>query len=228
MSSEIKANTISEVTSANGVSIDGVLLKDGGATFTGTVTGISMNLVAYKQGPDPDSSVFAVDNVFSDTYDSYEIVIESIIGATNMDTAEVYLRFIDDEGSELSGSNYWYSNIARDSGGTDRTITGESEANMKLCQNMGAASGAKEGMCGGLIFSGTRSENTYSQMHGHLAFTRGDDKHTTSVLSCVYKGTGSGSSGTKIRGFNIKGGGSGNHWTQNADGGVYVYGYNNS
>jgi hypothetical protein len=185
-------------------------------------------LVAYKQGPAPDSSVFAVDNVFSDTYESYSIVIESMIGATNMDTAEVYLRFIDDEGSEIGGSHYWYANIAKDSGGTDRIFTGESEANMKLSGNMGAASGAKEGMCGELIFSGTRTENTYSQVHGHLAFTRGDGHHTTSVLSCVYKGTGSGSSGTKIRGFNIKGGGSSNKWTVNAEGGVYVFGYNNS
>ena len=38
MASEIKVDTISEKTSANGVSIDSVTLKDGGATFTGAVT----------------------------------------------------------------------------------------------------------------------------------------------------------------------------------------------
>ena len=38
MASEIKVDTISEKTSANGVAIDSVTLKDGGATFTGAVT----------------------------------------------------------------------------------------------------------------------------------------------------------------------------------------------
>ena len=38
MASESKVDTISEKTSANGVAIDSVTLKDGGATFTGAVT----------------------------------------------------------------------------------------------------------------------------------------------------------------------------------------------
>ncbi len=35
----VKTDTISEVTSANGVTIDGVALKDGAVTATGVVTG---------------------------------------------------------------------------------------------------------------------------------------------------------------------------------------------
>ncbi len=47
----IYVDDINEKTSAHGVEIDGVVLKDGGATFTGTVTGINSvpsNLVAYR------------------------------------------------------------------------------------------------------------------------------------------------------------------------------------
>ena len=39
MASEIKVDTVSEKTSANGVTIDGVALKDGAVTATGVVTG---------------------------------------------------------------------------------------------------------------------------------------------------------------------------------------------
>ena len=38
MASEIKVDTISEKTSANGVAIDSVTLKDGGATLTGVLS----------------------------------------------------------------------------------------------------------------------------------------------------------------------------------------------
>ena len=40
--SEIRVDTISEKTSANGVAIDGVTLKDGGITITSTINGTAI------------------------------------------------------------------------------------------------------------------------------------------------------------------------------------------
>ena len=55
MSSEIKVDTISENTSANGVAIDSVTLKDGGITTTGAV-GIGTSSPASDAGLTVSSS----------------------------------------------------------------------------------------------------------------------------------------------------------------------------
>ena len=227
MSSEIKANTISEVTSANGVSIDGVLLKDGGATFTGAVTGLpaSDTLISYAQ-VSSENQTFTIDNVFSDTYRSYRVIISGIIGAANMDTSVVNLRFLDDSGTQLSGAYYYYIGFARDSTDGDKNINGQGATNLNLSQNFGAESAKKENLSGVLHFSGTRTDSCWIRCEGVFTHEAGNNDLVTTTISGTYRATGGGNS--KCRGFALIGGGSGNHWTTNSEGGVYVYGINHA
>ena len=57
MSSEIKVDTISEQTSANGVAIDGVTLKDNGITASGDVSFDGGSFVFNESGADKDFRV---------------------------------------------------------------------------------------------------------------------------------------------------------------------------
>jgi len=54
MTSEIKVDTISEQTSANGVAIDGVTLKDNGITASGDVSLDGGSFVFNESGADKD------------------------------------------------------------------------------------------------------------------------------------------------------------------------------
>ena len=60
MTSEIKVDTISEQTSANGVAIDGLTLKDGAIGAAGTATNIA-GITFYVNGDDDSSSMYTHD-----------------------------------------------------------------------------------------------------------------------------------------------------------------------
>ena len=60
MSSEIKVDTISENTSANGIAIDGLTLKDGAIGAAGTATNIA-GITFYVNGDDDSSSMYTHD-----------------------------------------------------------------------------------------------------------------------------------------------------------------------
>jgi len=129
MSSIIKVDTISEKTSAAGVTIDGVTLKDSkiGGTITipgstGTIKDVSAltsgGLVHISTDTFTTVSNFEKDSVFSATYDIYKIFI-------TMDTTNNINSSINFEmrgSSSNVTSNYvgqrWYSNI----GGTSLVI----------------------------------------------------------------------------------------------------------
>jgi len=68
--SEIQVNTINEYTGANGVTIDGALIKDSkiAATAGGGLVLLSSNTVS-------GSSSTSVDNIFSSTYTNYKVFI---------------------------------------------------------------------------------------------------------------------------------------------------------
>jgi hypothetical protein len=75
MASEIKVDTISEKTAANGVTIDGVLVKDSVA---------HSGLVKLASSTASSSPTLTFDNfVDTSTYGSYYVVIDSIIPANN-------------------------------------------------------------------------------------------------------------------------------------------------
>ena len=86
MASEIKVDTISEKTSANGVTIDGVVLKDNEMGSTYLDAGL-VKLAQYDFATDGAASYYAENNFVDNTkYSHYEITLENIQVATN-DTA---------------------------------------------------------------------------------------------------------------------------------------------
>ena len=86
MASEIKVDTISEKTAANGVTIDGVVLKDNEMGSTYLDAGL-VKLAQYDFATDGAASSYAENNFVDNTkYSHYEITLENIQVATN-DTA---------------------------------------------------------------------------------------------------------------------------------------------
>ena len=110
--SEIQVNTINEYTGANGVTIDGVTLKDSkiggtitipGSTGTMALTSdISAGMTKLADTDFSGASDATFDNVFSSTYRNYKTLI-SIKPANN--NVDLYIRFRDGSG-DISSSNY--------------------------------------------------------------------------------------------------------------------------
>ncbi len=105
MSSEIKVDTISEKTSAAGVTIDGVLLKDGNVDGVDVSAIVSGSLVKLTSATASNSSELVFDN-FVDTslYSYYEIRCLNIVGATNSKTFRITFRQGGASGSDLNGT----------------------------------------------------------------------------------------------------------------------------
>ena len=70
MASEIKVDTISEKTSANGVSIDGAVIKDG------KVTGGAAGLTLITSGSISAATAIDLDNIFTSTFVNYLITFK--------------------------------------------------------------------------------------------------------------------------------------------------------
>jgi|TARA_R100001463_G_scaffold112216_1_gene167224 hypothetical protein len=102
MSSEIKVDTISEKTSANGVVIDGVTVKDG-AIASSFISGLSSaGLTKLADTDFSGASDVTFDSVFSSTYRNYRITIYTENANNN---TEFNFRFRDG-GGDISASNY--------------------------------------------------------------------------------------------------------------------------
>ena len=117
MSSEIKVDTISEKTSANGVVIDGVTLKDSkiggtitipGSTGTMALTSdISAGLTKIADTDFSGASDATFDNVFTSTYRNYKAVIS--IKPANSNVA---LQFkVRDGSGDITSANYGYKAV---------------------------------------------------------------------------------------------------------------------
>ena len=145
MTSSIKVNTISEVTSANGVTIDGVSLKDGGATFTGTVTGIpasaGASLVLLKSGtPSGADTGTTFDDFYSSDYEVYLVQGSGL--ETTDDNEAITARFYNTAGSVLSAGDYtWIWQGQNASTGGELSLTGTSATSLGLVEALGSASG---------------------------------------------------------------------------------------
>ena len=81
MSSEIKVDTISEKTSAAGVTIDGVLIKDGAIPSIAGSGLVHINTSTFST-----ASSHSIDNCFSSSYTNYKILIKlTAVTGTNID-----------------------------------------------------------------------------------------------------------------------------------------------
>jgi hypothetical protein len=120
MASEIKVDTISEKTSANGVTIDGVLVKDSVA---------HSGLVRLETATASDSPTLTFDNfVDQSTYCEYIIVFQNIKAAT--DSVEFRVKFRVGGASGSDGSDtyrqagvYYYANIGTSALFNNNSIT---------------------------------------------------------------------------------------------------------
>ena len=114
MSSEIKVDTISEKTSAAGVTIDGVLLKDG-AIASSFISGLSADFVLLATGTASASADITLDNFVDTTnYVSYKVIGENIRPATDGPQFQYYFRTGGGSGADVT-SNYSYAGTNTDS-----------------------------------------------------------------------------------------------------------------
>lgn len=98
--SEIQVNTINEYTGANGVTIDGVLIKDG------QVDGVDVSntgLILLSSNAVSSSSGTTVDNVFTSDYTNYKIVAHLTGSHTTTQAFRIVLRA---SGADDTNSTY--------------------------------------------------------------------------------------------------------------------------
>jgi len=121
MASEIKVDTISENTAANGVTIDGVLIKDGqvdGVDVSGITSG---GLVLVDSHSFSTQSSISRDNVFTSSYNNYLLHL-NLTAVTNQGQARMRLR-----ASSTDNSSSNYNNIIRYTNYSTSTFTSSNE-----------------------------------------------------------------------------------------------------
>jgi len=112
--SEIQVNTINEYTAASGVTIDGVLLKDGNVDGVDVSAIVSGSLVKLSSATASNSSELLFDNfVDTSTYAFYKIYAENIVAATSGAYLRMTFRQGGASGSDLNGSYYGMQWAAR-------------------------------------------------------------------------------------------------------------------
>jgi len=115
MSSELKVDTISEKTTASGVTIDSVLLKDGLVDGVDVSAIVSGSLVKLSSATASNSSELLFDNfVDTSTYAFYKLIIKDLSPVTDGAQLRITYRTGGSSGSDLSGTYYRfnaYSNI---------------------------------------------------------------------------------------------------------------------
>ena len=107
MSSELKVDTISEKTSAAGVTIDGVLIKDGlvDGVDVSTLSVDTNGFVLLDTLTASNSATLISDNFVDDTkYNSYRIVCENILPSANNPNMLVVFRQGGASGSDITGT----------------------------------------------------------------------------------------------------------------------------
>ena len=92
MSSIIKVDTIDEKTPTSGVTIDGVLLKDGEVDGVDVSAIVSGSLVKIDDHDFSTSASVTRDSVFSSTYDNYKIFVNITGGSATTVQCAIRLR----------------------------------------------------------------------------------------------------------------------------------------
>jgi len=105
MSSELKVDTISEKTTASGVTIDGVLLKDGEVDGVDVSAIVSGSLVKLASSTASSSPTLTFDNfVDENTYSEYIIIMRNIIPQT--DNTKLRYVYRSSTPSDITGTYY--------------------------------------------------------------------------------------------------------------------------
>ena len=169
MSSVIKTNTISEVISANGVTIDGVSLKDGQVPASA-----GSSLVLLKSGtPSGADTGTTYDDFYSSDYDVYLVTANTL--RSTADNTDMSFKLIDSSGSVLATSNYDYNIVGRTSAGAawGWSAEGGSGGFALNPYNLGNAGGESLSFTMWMYgFSNTDADTTYN---GTLGFGHKDN-----------------------------------------------------
>mgnify|MGYP003126665114 CR=1 FL=1 len=150
MASEIKANTISEVTSANGVSIDGVNLKDSaintGAIGSSVTGNWGWKLLETKTATAGDANIrIGSGTIFSSTYNLYKVVIDN--WRPNVD-GQIMMKWYINADNSLQEANYDYVTRGYDSGEAVRSNGSNSNSRIALVPtNINASSNTANDHC---------------------------------------------------------------------------------
>jgi hypothetical protein len=194
MSSEIKVDTISEKTSANGVTIDSVLLKDGLVDGVDVSAIVSGSLVKLTSATASNSSELLFDNfVDTSTYSYYHIVAENIIPATNSTALYMTFRQGGASGSDLNGTYYLMSWTAFGNAATSGFDTNASNTNFAQIgdQIQNSAGRALNGITEYFPSDGTNNGSyTMSNFVHHTSLGTIRDRHRGQYLDSTTAATG--------------------------------------
>ena len=130
MASELKVDTISEKTSANGVTIDSVLIKDGNvdgvdvSALNTTVGNMGLTLIKNQSYSSVNTSGTDLDNIFTTTYDNYLFQFNDITYGTANDFLRFRFRTGGASGSDATLDTYTYAFTWQDFNDTNQGTQG--------------------------------------------------------------------------------------------------------
>ena len=179
--STINVDTINEYTSAGGVTIDSVTIKDGKITSS-NATGLTLiNRTSFT-----DSASVTTDNVFTTTYDFYKIILNvKITDGGSATLGRFRLRTGGASGSDYSSSNTYvqhYEYMPLGSSTAD-THSGENATNYFTLGSFGTQSSNWEIFIGNPMISGV---NTHAHYKGTMTQSGTDYAYTGYGVLDVY------------------------------------------
>jgi hypothetical protein len=186
MASELKVDTVSEKTTGSGVTIDGVLIKDGqvDGVDVSTLSVDTNGLVKLGTHTFSNDADFDFDVLDEDTYVGYKIILKDMIAATDNGQIRVGLRA---GGVDILTTNSylrqsWYGDVTSSATGT--FAASSRTGHFETAFNQGNATGEMSQSIIDIMPHGTQKQfsatftyesNGGAQLHGHLvAILRND------------------------------------------------------
>lgn len=137
--SEIQVNTINEYTSANGVTIDGVLIKDGNVDGV-DVSGITSANLVKLQTYNTTGATYTFDDVFdASTYSSYLIDLQAVKPGNDNVALRYNFRQGGASGSDITGGYYLTGNYFLSTNSTQNDMKQSSTDYATLASTLGTA-----------------------------------------------------------------------------------------
>lgn len=187
--SEIQVNTINEYTGANGVTIDGVLLKDGNVDGVDVSAITSGSLVKLATATASSSADITFDNfVDNSLYSLYKIYTHHILPATDNTNFWAKFRSGGASGSDMTGT-YYRAGTAMVADTSGSTVFGnQSSSNFaSIVPNNG--SNADESLIVELTYRVSDGTNGITSIKADTAFQNTDDNVKNQVVTHLLEST---------------------------------------
>ena len=142
MASELKVDTISEKTTASGVTIDSVLIKDGQVDGVDVSAIVSSNLVKLAEAENVSAATdITFDSFVNNTlYNSYQIIWNNLVPGNDGVNLKIIFR---NSSADITGTyyrSYWYAGM---DGTTGTFVTNQSSTDYHLVP-IGSGTGTYE------------------------------------------------------------------------------------